>query len=62
MRRFSLDEFLIFVIINSLVYAFIQILEFIAEKLEFNSDVFVIVITTLITYLVYLKTEDNYYL
>lgn len=62
MRRFSLDEFLIFVIINSLVYAFIQILEFIAEKLEFNSDVFVIVITTLITYLVYLKSEDNYYL
>lgn len=62
MRRFSLDEFLLFVILNSLVYAFIQILEFIAEKLEFNSDVFVIVITTLITYLVYLKTEDNYYL
>lgn len=62
MRRFSLDEFLIFVIINSLVYGFIQILEFIAEKLEFNSDVFVIVITTLITYLVYLKSEDNYYL
>lgn len=60
--RFSLDEFLIFVIINSLVYGFIQILEFIANKLEFNSDVFVIVITTLITYLVYLKTEDNYYL
>lgn len=55
MRRFSLDEFLIFVIINSLVYGFIQILEFIAEKLEFNSDVFVIVITTLITYLVYLN-------